>query len=165
MEVNKALSDENLTAVLRETGTSGNAAYFELLGDMPHKYWTQATFEGAERISGAIMAETILTGKKACQGCVIACGRAVTINEGPYATNGQVKGPEYETICSFGSQLLVDDLSIITALGNRCDAVGMDTISAGNTIALAYLMFDRGIISTADTGGLELRWGDASAML
>ena len=52
-------------------------------------------------------------------------------------------------------------LPIITALGNRCDAVGMDTISAGNTIALAYLMFDRGIITAADTGGLELRWGDA----
>ena len=107
------------------------------------------------------MAETILTGKSACQGCVIACGREVTINEGPYATDGQVKGPEYETIASFGSQLLVDDLPIITALGNRCDAVGVDTISAGNTIALAYLMFDRGIISAADTGGLELRWGDA----
>jgi aldehyde:ferredoxin oxidoreductase len=128
---------------------------------MPQKYWTQATFEGAERISGAVMAETILTGKTACQGCVISCGRAVTINEGPYATSGQVKGPEYETIGSFGPQLLVDDLSIITALSNRCDAVGMDTISIGNTIALAYLMFDRGIITTTDTSGLELRWGDA----
>jgi aldehyde:ferredoxin oxidoreductase len=56
----------------------------------------------------------------------------------------------------------VDDLSVITALGNRCDDVGMDTISAGNAIALAYLLFDRGIISTADTGGPELHWGDAS---
>ncbi len=161
VEANKALREENLTSVFRETGTAGAADYLQMLGDMPQKYWTQATFEEAGRIGGAVMAETILTGKSACQGCVISCGREVTINEGPYATNGQVKGPEYETICAFGSQLLVDDLSIITALGNRCDAVGMDTISAGNTIALAYLMFDRGIISAADTGGLELRWGDA----
>jgi aldehyde:ferredoxin oxidoreductase len=161
VEANRALREENLTSVFRETGTAGAADYLQMLGDMPQKYWTQATFEGAEHISGAHMAETILTGQSACQGCVIACGRVVTINEGPYATNGQAKGPEYETIAAFGSQLLVDDLSIITALGNRCDAVGMDTISAGNTIALAYLMFDRGIITAADTGGLELRWGDA----
>jgi aldehyde:ferredoxin oxidoreductase len=160
VEINKVLVDETLTAVLRQTGTSGNASYFELLGDMPQKYWTQGTFEGAERISGAVMAETILTGKKACQGCVIACGRAVTINEGSFRTGGEVKGPEYETVCSFGSQLLVDDLAAITALGNRCDEVGIDTISAGNTIALAYLMFERGIITAADTGGFELRWGD-----
>lgn len=160
LETNKLLQDENLTAIMRETGTAGNASYFQLLGDMPQKYWTQATFEGAERISGAVMAETILTGKSACQGCVISCGRVVTIADGPYSTNGQVKGPEYETVCSFGSQLLVDDLSLVTALGNRCDALGLDTISAGNTIALAFLMFDRGILSAADTGGLELRWGD-----
>ncbi|MBS1245766.1 MAG: putative aldehyde ferredoxin oxidoreductase, partial [Chloroflexi bacterium] len=141
--------------------TPNGVEYQQILGDMPNKYWTQATFEGAERISGARMAETILTGQTACQGCVIACGRVVTINEGPYATNGQAKGPEYETIAAFGSQLLVDDLPTITALSNHCDTVGIDTISAGNTIALAYLMFERGIITSEETGGLELRWGDA----
>ncbi len=161
VEANKALREENMTAVYHETGTAGGADYLEMLGDMPQKYWTQATFEGVERISGARMAETILTGKTACQGCVICCGRAVTINDGPYATRGEVKGPEYETVASFGSQLLVDDLPAIVALANRCDAVGIDTISAGNTIALAYLLFDRGLITTQDTGGLELRWSDA----
>lgn len=159
-EANKALREENLTAVMRETGTAGAADYLQMLGDMPQKYWTQDTFEGANKIGGATMAETILTGKVACQGCVIACGREVTISQGPYAFKG--KGPEYETICAFGSQLLVDDLSIITALGTRCDALGLDTISAGNTIALAYLMFDRGLLSAADVGGAELRWGDAT---
>jgi aldehyde:ferredoxin oxidoreductase len=165
VEANKALMEENMTAVYRETGTAGAADYLQLMGDMPQKYWTQGTFEGVERISGGTMAETILTGKAACQGCVIACGRAVTINEGRYATGNEVKGPEYETIASFGSQLLVDDLAAITAAGNRCDAVGIDSISAGNTIALAYLMFDRGILSSKDTGGLELRWGDIQPCL
>jgi len=160
-EANKSLLENFATSMFRETGTAGPAEYLQLLGDMPQKYWTQATFEGIENISGATMADTILTGKTACQGCVISCGREVTIDQGPYATNGQVKGPEYETIASFGSQLLVDDLAIITALGNRCDAVGIDTISAGNTIALAYLMFDRGILSETDTGGIALHWGDA----
>ncbi len=160
VEANKALREHNLTTIWHALGTSNGVEYQQMLGDMPNKYWTQAAFEGAERISGARMAETILAGQTACQGCVIACGRAVTIHDGPYATDGQVKGPEYETIASLGSQLLVDDLAAITALSNRCDAVGIDTISAGNTIALAYLLFERGILSAADTGGLELRWGD-----
>jgi len=79
----------------------------------------------------------------------------VTINEGPYATGGEAKGPEYETIASFGSQLLVDDLHAIVALGKRCDAVGIDTISAGNTIALAYLLFDRGSSRLRTRAGLN----------
>lgn len=157
---NKALAEQNMTAVLRATGTSGAAEYLQMLGDMPQKYWTAATFEGAGKVSGAEMAETILTRPTACQGCVIACGREVDIKEGPYASGGPAKGPEYETICSFGPQLLVDDLAVITALGDRCDRYGMDTISAGNTIALAYLLFDRGIINESDTGGLALHWGD-----
>jgi len=161
MEANKQLLEENLTQVMRATGSSGVADYGQMLGDMPQRYWTQGTFEGTSNIGGAAMAETILTGTSACQGCVISCGRVITIKEGPYATGGEVKGPEYETIAAFGSQILVDDLAIISALGNHCDALGMDTISAGNTIALAYLLFDRGGISAADTGGIELRWGDA----
>ena len=161
-ETNKALLEENMTAVFGDLGTANALEYEQMLGEMPQKYWTQGEFEGAGNISGAHMAETILVGKAACQGCVISCGREVSVNEGAFKTNGKVKGPEYETICSFGSQLLVDDLAIITALGNRCDALGMDTISAGNTIALAYLLFDRGILSAGDTGGLELRWGDAT---
>lgn len=161
VQSNKNLLEQNLTAVMKETGTAGSADYLQYLGDMPQKYWTQATFEGATNISGGEMANTILVGTAACQGCVISCGRVVDILEGPYATHGKAKGPEYETICAFGSQLLVDDLPMITALGDRCDRLGMDTIAAGNTIALAYLLFDRQVLTTADTGGVELRWGDA----
>lgn len=157
---NKRLLEQNMTAVLRSTGTAGGAEYLQYLGDMPQKYWTAARFEGAEKISGATMAETILKGTTACQGCVISCGREVEIVEGDYPTNGVVKGPEYETICSFGSQLMVDDLAAITALGDLCDRLGMDTITAGNVIALAYLLFDQGKITPQDTGGLQLRWGD-----
>ncbi|MEN4012663.1 MAG: aldehyde ferredoxin oxidoreductase family protein [Bellilinea sp.] len=158
---NKTLIDQNMTAVLRATGTAGAAEYLQFLGDMPQKYWTAPHFDGAAKISGAEMADTILAGVTACQGCVISCGREVEIKEGGYATTGKVKGPEYETICSFGSQLLVDDLAVITALGDVCDRLGLDTITAGNTIALAYLLFEQGKITTQDTGGLELRWGDA----
>jgi aldehyde:ferredoxin oxidoreductase len=159
---NQALLEENTTTIFRDLGTANALEYEQMLGEMPQKYWTAGEFEGFGNISGAHMAETILVGKAACQGCVISCGREVMIPEGPYKTEEKVKGPEFETICSFGSQLLVDDLAIITALGNQCDIFGVDTISAGNTIALAYLLFDRGLLTAAETGGLELRWGDAA---
>jgi aldehyde:ferredoxin oxidoreductase len=113
------------------------------------------------------MADTILTGTSACQGCVISCGRVVRLEpdfaekRGVRVENGKSKGPEYETICAFGPQLLVDDLPTITALGDLCDRLGLDSISAGSTIALAYLLFERGLLTPADTGGLALRWGDA----
>lgn len=161
VQANKDLLQQNMTQIFHATGTSGAADYLQMIGDMPQKYWSQAAFEGASKVSGAEMAETILTGTTGCQGCVIKCGREVTIKEGPYAGN-QTKGPEYETICSFGPQLLVDDLAVITALGERCDRLGMDSISAGNTIALAYLMFEKGIIAEKDTGGVSLIWGDAA---
>jgi aldehyde:ferredoxin oxidoreductase len=159
-EANKELFNQNMTAVYRATGTSGAADYLQIVGDMPQKYWTQAAFEGAGKIGGAEMADTILVGTSACQGCVISCGRVVKIQTGTFATPGKVKGPEYETICAFGSQLLIDDLAAITAIGNLCDQLGMDTISAGSAIGLAYYLFDLGILTMKDTGGMHLSWGD-----
>ncbi len=169
VESNKRLLQQNMTAVLHQTGTSGSADYLQYIGDMPQKYWSAPTFEGAALISGNEMADRYLVGTRACQGCVIACGREVDLAGGPErsAANKQ-KGPEYETVCSFGSQLLIDSLPEITRLGALCDDLGMDSISAGNTIALAYLLYEKGLLTPADAGGLALNWGDpapAAALL
>ncbi len=170
VESNKRLLQQNMTAVLHATGTSGSADYFQYMGDMPQKYWTGETFEGATLIGGAEMAEKYLVDTSACQGCVISCGRVVNLTPGLDLTqlaaaeqkpNFQ-KGPEYETLCAFGSQLMVDDLPTITRLGDLCDRLGMDTISAGSVLGLAYLLFDQGRITPQDTGGLPLHWGDAT---
>ncbi|MER3468089.1 MAG: aldehyde ferredoxin oxidoreductase, partial [Thermoflexus sp.] len=98
------------------------------------------------------MAESILSGVSACHACVIACGRVVTIPEGPYART-RAKGPEYETIAAFGPNLLNDDLALITHLGDLCDRFGLDTISMGNVIGLAYLLFEKGILTERETEG------------
>jgi aldehyde:ferredoxin oxidoreductase len=105
------------------------------------------------------MAETILAGTSACHACVIACGRVVRLEDG-----AKRKGPEYETIVSFGPDLLIDDLAAITRLGELCDRYGMDTMSAGGTLGLAFHLFEKGIITTKDTGGLVLRWGEVKAV-
>ena len=141
-ESNRALKQDNEARVLHDLGTAGAANYSEYLGAMPARYYHQGSFEPVDNISGATMAETILTGQSACHACVIACGRVVRLDDG-----NKRKGPEYETICSFGPNLLISDLPAITLLGETCDRYGMDTISAGNTIGLAFHLFETGRIT------------------
>jgi aldehyde:ferredoxin oxidoreductase len=158
-ESNRALKQDNEARVLHELGTAGAANYSEYLGAMPAKYYHQGGFEAVDKVSGSNMADTILAGTSACHACVIACGRVVRLEDG-----AKRKGPEYETVVSFGPNLLINDLGEITRLGELCDRYGMDTISAGNTIGLAFYLFEKGIITTKDTDGLELKWGDAVAV-
>ncbi len=158
-ESNRALKQDNEARALHELGTASAANYSEYLGAMPAKYFHQGGFEAVDEISGSTMAERILAGQSACHACVIACGRVVRLEDG-----AKRKGPEYETICSLGPNLLISDLAEITRLGEICDRYGMDTISAGSTVGLAFHLFEGGIITTEDTGGLELRWGDAQVV-
>jgi len=155
-----AIMKEDLVAqVLREIGTGAPMDLWAVMGNMPTRYFTQGEFAAADKISGTALAETILTGVSACDGCVVACGRRVTIPDGPYARR-DAKGPEYETICALGSLILNDDLAAITHLGDLCDRLGLDTISTGVTLAFALYLYDEGVIGPRETGGLELRWAD-----
>jgi len=156
---NRTLRQDNQSRVLHELGTASAANYFEYMGSMPSKYYHQGNFERVDEISGARMAESILSGASACHACVIACGRVVRLEDG-----ARRKGPEYETIASFGPNLLVDDLPAITRLGELCDRYGMDTISMGNTIGLAFHLYEQGAITSRDTGGFELNWGDVETI-
>lgn len=158
-ESNRALKQDNEARIMHEVGTAGAANFSEYLGALPAKYYHQGGFEAVDQVSGSLMAETILTGQSACHACVIACGRVVKLDDG-----AKRKGPEYETIVSFGPNLLIDDLIAITRLGELCDRYGMDTISTGNTIGLAFHLFELGRITAQDTGGLELKWGDVEVV-
>lgn len=156
---NRSLRDDNLSNTLRELGSAGVADYFDYLGEMPKKYFRAGVFEGVDKVSGATMSETILTGAKACHACVVACGRVVDLGDGV-----RRKGPEYETIVGFGPNLLIDDLAFVTRMGELCDRGGMDVISLSNTIGLAFTLFEQGLITEADTGGLTLAWGDKAVV-
>lgn len=159
-EANRRLKEDNEAKVVREVGTGGAANYAEYLGAMPVKYYTRGSFENVDEVSGARMSETILVGRSACQGCVIACGRVVKL---PKDVKKR-KGPEHETMVGFGANLLNDNLEAIVDLGDLCDRFGMDTISASNTIGLAFHLYERGIITKEDAGGIELNWGDVDAI-
>jgi aldehyde:ferredoxin oxidoreductase len=74
-------------------------------------------------------------------------------------------GPEYETLASFGTMCLIDDLNAVSFANDLCNRYGLDTISAGVVIAFAMEAYENGLINKADTGGIELNWGDEKAML
>ncbi len=101
------------------------------------------------------------TGRYACYGCPVACKNRYTIPDGPYEGEENA-GLEYESINCLGLNAGITDPEPIMVLSNLADKYGMDVIALGNTIALAKDLFDRGIITSRDTGGLELTWEDAA---
>jgi len=132
------------------------------IGALPTRNHQAAVFEGAEQTSGEALAATYLTRKKACFGCVVACGRATKVPAGPYAGVGE--GPEYEAAWSLGADCGISDLAAIVKANYYANDLGYDPISFGVTLACAMEMFERGYLPEADTD-LALRFGDAAAMV
>ncbi|MBT9165454.1 MAG: putative oxidoreductase YdhV [Chloroflexi bacterium] len=153
------------TLALNKFGTSGGVIGHESYGNFPLKNWLMGRWpEGAEKISGPKMAETILIGKYRCKTCIIGCGRKVRIEKGQYkGVDGA--GPEYETIGTLGGMCLIDNLEAIAYGSQLCNRYGMDTISTGSVIAFIMELFEKGIITKADTGGIEANFGNEQAMI
>jgi aldehyde:ferredoxin oxidoreductase len=153
------VSDDITAQVFHQMGTANAVDMLYMWGSLPIKYWTGSDFDDCTQLSGVTMAETILTRAVPCYGCLVACGREVTLKATKYGVE-VVDGPEYETIAMFGSGLLVSDLPGVAYAGHLCNRYGLDTITAGATIGLAYLLYERGVLTAGDTGGLPLLWGD-----
>jgi aldehyde:ferredoxin oxidoreductase len=158
-EANRMLRVDGQTQVLRELGTAGAADYFDYLHELPKRYFHSGEPVEGLNTSGAVVKDTILAGVSACHACVIACGRVVQLEDG-----AKRKGPEYETLAGFGPNLMLNDPAVATRLGELCDRYGMDSISASNVIGLAFRLYELGKLTAADTGGMELRWGNAEAV-
>ena len=134
-------------------------------GGLPTRNWASGTFEGAEAISGEVMAETIRTGRDTCFGCAMRCKSVVEVTGGPYPVDPRYGGPEYETLATLGSYCGVSDLAAVARANQLCNMYGMDTISCGATIAWAMDCFERGMITSEDADGIDLRFGNAEALV
>ncbi len=145
------------------TGTAGGIPAAEHFGGMPLKNWQEGSWpEGAKAISGQAIRESIWVKDTFCHACPVGCGKAVRVSSGPYA--GEVlEGPEYETLCGFGGNLLIDDLEALATLNARCNDLGLDTISTSGVIAFAAEAVERGMISAEEAEGLT--WGDPQPVL
>lgn len=141
-------------------GTSGGVANAEKYGDMALRNWSGGSWpEGAQRITGQTMRDRFWTRNKACHACPIGCGKEIEVKSGPYA-GVRGEGPEYETICGFGGNLLIDDLEAIAYMNELCNRLGLDTISTSGALAFATEAMERGLVSAADADGVALRWGE-----
>jgi aldehyde:ferredoxin oxidoreductase len=152
-------------AGLNRLGTAGMLVGQSFVGGLPTRNWSSGTFEGVEAISGETIDETILKQRDTCFGCVVRCKPVVEIDGGPYRVDPRYGGPEYETLATMGAACGVSDLAAVARANQLCNMYGMDTISCGGTIAWAMDCFERGLLTTKDTGGIDLRFGDAEALV
>ncbi len=134
--------------------------------DVPIKNWSGNNVEDLpESQWDSVALPAILkyiTKKYACSGCPIGCGSEVTVEEGKYPVQNAHK-PEYETLAAFGTMCLNVNMESLIYENDLCNLYGLDTISAGATVAFAIECYENGIITKADTDGLELTWGNSDA--
>jgi aldehyde:ferredoxin oxidoreductase len=132
------------------------------VGILATRNYRQVRFEGADRIDGQRLIHYV-TRSRSCYRCPVHCKAEIEIREGRYGgTRGE--RPDIEPIVNLGSKCGVDDPEAVLYLYNLAGSLGIDVISTASALAFAMDLYERGILSTEDTDGIELTWGDAEAM-
>ncbi|MBA7668652.1 hypothetical protein ES703_76767 [subsurface metagenome] len=149
---------------MRELGTANVILGLNRNGGLPTRNFQAGSFDGADKISGQAMRDTILVRRRSCYACPVQCKREVKVDE-PFTVDPRYGGPEYETIAALGSNCGIDDLKVIAKANEITAAYGIDSISCGAAIAFAMECFEHGLLTLKDTEGLDLRFGNGSAML
>ncbi len=171
----KLADPAKIRALVKQTGTDidgnvislafgeyGTLMYMDMgmmLGDVPVKYFTKSVFP-VEKLTGEAFRQAYTIKNHACRGCPVGCGRLVK----NFEPDLDVDGPEYETAAAFGPLCLNTDLDSIVEANHLCNVHGIDTISAGVSIAYALYLYELGVL-TKDDVGMELLWGDSKAIL
>ncbi len=161
--VREAIKHHPVVSQFTPYGTASLLEHSWVSGDTPNMNWAKGEWrEGCEKLNGRTMAETILVPHAGCHGCFIRCARWIKIDKGRFAMEGP--GPEYETLCAFGTMLMNDNLEAVCWANDLANRLGVDTISTGSAIAFAMECYQRGII-TREEAGCELTWGNVDAII
>lgn len=156
--------DESLLKITLEVyGTPMVLDLVNVKGGLPTRNWQSGVCSYTELINGPAIVDRILVGRKACYACPIACGRLIEIKTEKYAARGE--GPEYESIGTFGTMCDISDIEAITYAHILCNDYGLDTVSAGSTIAFAMECFEKGILTRDQADGRDILFGDADTMV
>jgi len=158
----KVVNDPVSFGSFRAYGTANLVNLINEMGAYPTRNFQEEVFEGAAATSGEAIAEKILVKNRACFACPIACTRVSEVKDGPYQGRGE--GPEYETTWAFGALCGVSNLEAIARANFLCRDYGVDSISAGATVACAMELYEKGYAPESDIG-FPLRFGDAEAMI
>ncbi|MGJ3237201.1 MAG: aldehyde ferredoxin oxidoreductase family protein [Anaerolineae bacterium] len=159
-------------------GTSGVVTGQQASGGLPTNNYNSGalpTLADAEALGGERLYEELLRGaeegkqdklgRDTCYACVVRCKRVVQSEYKDRSIDPEYGGPEYETLATFGSYCGITDLHAVTYANQLCNAYGVDTISCGATLAWAFECYEQGLLTTEDTDGLELTFGNAEAMV
>lgn len=143
---------------LPRMGTAGLVSSMQMRGLLATKNYTEGRFEHFHKVNGETLAEEYNIVNKGCLSCPIKCARTVTV-EGE-----DVKGPELETLGLLGGGILNKDLYHILKWNKELDELGLDTISASNTLAYAMEANERGLwnngLKFGDIEGISKIWDD-----
>ena len=155
-EATKMLKASPITSqAFPEFGTAVVMNIMNTIGALPTRNFQQSEFAGAEAISGEAITDEILVKNDACWACPISCTRITKTSK----SETENEGPEFETVWAFGAACEVDDLETIAEVNYLCNDLGMDTISAGSTVACAMELNERGLIDG------DLQFGRADLLL
>jgi aldehyde:ferredoxin oxidoreductase len=146
-------------------GTADVVVFQNSIGSFPTRNYAMGQFDGFETLAGDHMSQTILKERDTCYACTVRCKRVVETEYLNRKVQPEYGGPEYETIGTFGSYCLISDLKPIALANQICNSYGLDTIGTGASIAFAMECFENGLLTASDTDGLDLRFGNAEAML
>lgn len=148
-----------------EFGTGGpDMLGGEAFGDLPIRNFRDGGFQGVTKIHGGVIKDTIRVKMEGCFACPVRCKKVVK-SEDSYNIDPAFGGPEYETLASVGSNCGIDNLKAICKGNELCNAYGLDSISTGGVISFAMECYEKGLLTKEETGGLELVWGNADAMI
>lgn len=157
---------ENMQLVegLRNFGTGLVMPRYERVGNLPIKNFRDGTFPNAGKLSAEVLKKTISIGMEGCFACPVRCKKVLESRE-PHQIDPAYGGPEYETLAALGSTCGIDNVQAVAKGAELCNAYSLDTISTGVSIAFAMECYDRGLLTSEQTRGIRLEFGNAEAML
>ena len=175
-DTHAALANDEARRELTEYGTNAMIDSMQAFGGLPTRNFREVTFEGTDRLNPAAMMTVNERGhrnlitNKACFGCTIGCGRIAHVDKAHWSVRERPEyqhasgGLEYETAFAFGPVIGVDDIDALTFAGFLMNEHGMDPISFGVTLAAAMELYELGLITPEETGGVALEFGNAEAL-
>lgn len=151
------------TRKYRTLGTPENVLVLNALAALPTRNFTQATFEGAERVSGEYLNERYVKKIIGCATCAMRCDHIAVVPEGPY--KGSMSRMEFECLWALGPNCGVDRLDAIIEAMRLCNYYGIDGISAGVTVGFSMDLYKNGILSKENTEEMDLNFGSHEALI
>lgn len=160
----KEVKENPLSWDLQVRGTPGLTAGLNAGGILPTRNFHGGAFEGVDSLRWEAYEKELLSARRSCYACAVRCKREVKVDD-RYQVSDSYGGPEYESVAGFGSNCGISDLQAVAKANEMCNRYTLDAISCSSTVSFAMECFEHGLIGLADTDGVELRFGNAEAMV